>query len=479
MNTTHHTAGKRFLLRLLPVFALALAIRVLCAIPALTEPSRLSRPDTETYLPPAYALAEDGAINTKLQHNPARFHHGPGVKDCVVVQRPAVQRPPGYIVFLAGLRLIFGRSPVAFALAGCLIGALAVFPVGVTGYHLAGRKAGFRAAVLYALNLTSLAVAPLILADTLLGLLVAFQAMYLAKALRFGRIRDFILATIFAAAAVLVKPVNIPVLILLIGMAPFLMKTRRKAVRAMLLVPVISAVIIVPWMIRNQAVGAGFAVDRNSGLTALHNTAAILAHASHRDANEIRHWLEYQAEHEFMTINQWRTDKVTVQEREEWYLKRYREAILAHPWSAAATHLFQVWILLPDMADYLQNLGLRNGERGTLAVLRKDGVLAAFRHYMDGSYAAGLLAMPFLLAHAALWALAIFGMWVYARKKRWAVLLVFAVPVVYYLAAAGPVVLPRYQIPALPGACALAGAVISACGIRRWRKRRSCPQCNR
>jgi hypothetical protein len=112
-------------------------------------------------------------------------------------------------------------------------------------------------------------------------------------------------------------------------------------------------------------------------------------------------------------------------------------------------------------------------------MLRKDGVLAAFRHYMDGSYAAGLLAVPFLLAHAALWALTLCGMWMYARKKRWAILLVFAVPVVYYLAAAGPVVLPRYQIPALPGACALAGAVISACGIRRWRKRRSCPQCNR
>lgn len=473
MTTTHHTAGKRFLLRLLPVFALALAIRVLCAIPALTEPSRLSRPDTETYLPPAYALAEDGAINTKPQYTPGR-------RTCVIdPAHPAVQRPPGYIVFLASLRLIFGRSPVAFALAGCLIGALTVFPVGVTGRHLAGRRAGFWAAVLYALNLTSLAVAPLILADTLLGFLVAFQAMYLARALRFGFMRDFIFATVFAAAAVLVKPVNIPVLLLLIAFAPFVMKTRRKAVRTMVLVPVISAVIIMPWMLRNQMVGAGFAVDRNSGLTALHNTAAILAHANHADADEIRFWLEYQAEHEFMAISQWRTDKVSVQEREEWYLKRYREAILAHPWSAAATHLFQVWILLPDMADYLQNLGLRTGERGTLAVLRKDGVLAAFRHYMDGSYGAGLLAVPFLLAHAALWLLTIFGMWMYARKKRWAVLLVFAVPVVYYLAAAGPVVLPRYQIPALPGACALAGAVISACGIRRWRKRRSCPQCSR
>jgi 4-amino-4-deoxy-L-arabinose transferase-like glycosyltransferase len=472
------SAKHRFLLRLMPVFVLALAIRVLCAVPALKETDRLQRPDSATYLLPAYALAEDSAINTKPQHNPARFHHGPGVKDCVVVQHPAVQRPPGYIVFLAGLRLIFGRSPVAFALAGCLIGALAVFPVGVTGRYLAGRRAGFWAAVLYALNLTSLAVAPLILADTLLGFLVAFQAMYLVKAMRTGRLCDFIPGTVFAAAAVLVKPVNVPVLILLFMTAPFMMKTRRKAVRAMLLVPLVSAVIIVPWMLRNRAVGAGFVIDRNSGLTALHNTAAILAHANHGDANEIRVWLEYEANHDFLTMQNSIQRSPTAAEREEWYLKRYREAILAHPWSAAATHLFQVWILLPDLPDFLQNLGLRTGERGTLAVLRKDGVLAAFRHYMDGSYAAAFLSVPFVLVHAALWLLTAAGIWLYARRKRWVILLVCVLPALYYLAAAGPVVLPRYQIPALPYVCALAGAVISACGIRRWRKRRSSRQCN-
>ena len=467
---SNFSAKHHFLLRLIPVFVLALVIRVLCAIPALQEPDRLRRPDSGTYLFPAYALAEDGEMKMRPRNYPGRVAFSgafpdPAI-DCID-QRPAVQRPPGYIVFLAGLRLIFGRSPVAFALAGCLIGALAVFPVGVTGRYLAGRRAGFWAAVLYALNLTSFAVAPLILSDTLLGFLVAFQAMYLVKSIRTGHIRDFISGTIFAAAAVLVKPVNLPVLILLIVTAPFLMKTRRKTVCAMLLVPLISAVIIVPWMLRNRAVGAGFVVDRNSGLTALHNTAAILAHAHHNDANEVRIWLENEANKEY-----------NLQEREEWYLKRYREAILAHPWSAAATHMFQVWILLPDMPDFLQNLGLRTGERGTLAVLRRDGVLAAFRHYMDGSYAAAFLSVPFVLIHAALWLLTVVGIWLYARKKRWSVLIVCVLPALYYLAAPGPVVLPRYQIPALPYVCALAGAVISVCGIRRSRKRRSSRQCN-
>ena len=80
--------------------------------------------------------------------------------------------------------------------------------------------------------------------------------------------------------------------------------------------------------------------------------------------------------------------------------------------------------------------------------------------------------------HAALWLLTAVGIWLYTRRKRWVVLLVCLLPALYYLAAAGPVVLPRYQIPALPYVCALAGAVISVCGIRRWRKRRSCRRCN-
>ena len=472
-----HSARHRFLPQLTAVFLLALVIRVLCAVPALKEPGRLLRPDSSTYLLPAYALAEDGAVNTEPQNH---RNESIGTIDDTAPDLnsppPAVQRPPGYIVFLAGLRLVFGRSPIAFALAGCLIGALTVFPVGLTGLHLAGRRAGFWAAVLCALNLTSLATAPLILADTLLGFLVAFQAMYLVKSMRTGRLRDFALGTVFAAAAVLVKPVNVPVLFLLFAAAPFAMKPPRKTVRAMLLVPLISAVVIVPWMLRNRAVGAGFALDRNSGLTALHNTAAILARAKHSDIETERALLESEAEKEFIKAGERRP--YGIQEREEWFLKRYREAVLEHPGSAAATHLFQVWILLPDVADFLQDIGLRTGERGTLAVLRKDGLPAAFRHYMDGSYAAAFLAVPFVLIHAALWILTAAGVWIYARRKRWAVLILFALPALYYLAAAGPVVLPRYQIPALPYACALAGAVISVCGIRRWRKRRSCPRCN-
>ena len=449
----------RFPLLIASVFLAAFAIRILCALPALRSPELLMRLDSGTYLQPALALVRDGSVNV-----------APGVAEA------AVQRPPGYIFLLAAVILCFGGSVRAAAIVGCLIDALTVIPVALTGRELAGRRAGFCAAVLYALNLTALANAPLILADPLLGLLCAFQVFCLVRAWRTKKLSAFFCGSVFAAAAALVKPVNLPVfLVLLPLLAPVVFRSWKKTANAILLTGLVFCVALLPWMLRNRAAGAGFALDRNSGLTALHNTAAILARVNGTDGDSERANLENEAETAFAA----EPDRfATAAEREKWHLARYRKTILEHPGAAAATHLFQIWILLPDLPDFLQNLGLRTGERGTLAVLRKDGAAAAFRHYMDGSYGAAFLALPFLLASGALCALTAAGVWIYLRRRRWTVLTLFAVFVLYYLAVPGPVLMPRYQIPALPFACALAGAVISVCGIRRWRKRRSCRRCN-
>ena len=462
------SANQRFLLRIVPVFLIAFVLRVLCAWPALQSPELLTRLDSATYYQPAQSLCENNRV----------MNIGPDS------DLPAVQRPPGYIYFLA---VVGGQQARPFAVvpaavAGCLVDALTVFLVALTGRALAGRRAGLWAAVLYALNLTALATAPLILADSLLGFFCAWQVFFLVRAWRTKRLFDFLIGAVFAALAALTKPVNLPVFLVLIPLilAPFIFRSWRKTAGAILLTGLVFCALLMPWMLRNQLVGAGFVLDRNSGLTARHNTAAILARVNGTDIDTERAALEAEAEAAFPVRPENGVFNAFEKEMEQdnWYVAHYRKTIFEHPGAAAATHLFQIWILLPDLPDFLQNLGLRTGERGTLAVLRRDGVLAAFRHYMGGSYAAAFLAMPFLLATGALYALTAAGVWLYARRRRWAVLALFAVFVLYYLAAAGPVLMPRYQIPALPFACAMAGAVISACGIRRWRKRRSCRRCN-
>ena len=455
----------RFRNRIALVFLFALAVRILCAWPALWsyfmggDMESFMRLDSATYYSPARAFVETGKLTVDVGSD-----------------FPAVQRPPGYIFFLVAV--IFLSCP---PIIGCLVDALTVFPVALAGRRLAGRRAGFWASVLYALNLTALANAPLILADSLLGFFCAWQVFFFVRAWRTKRLSDFLFGTIFAAAATLTKPVNLPVFLVLIPfvLAPFIFRSWKRTAAAVLLTVLVFCALLMPWMLRNQSVGAGFVLDRNSGLTARHNTAAILARVNGTDIDTERAALESEAEAAFAGKSEQYANLFELEMAEDdWYLACYRKAILEHPGAAAATHLFQIWILLPDLPGFLQNLGLRTGERGTLAVLRKDGPVEAFRHYMDGSYAAAFLAVPFLLACGALYALTAAGVWICLRRRKWAVLTLFAVFVLYYLAAPGPVLMPRYQIPALPFACALAGAVISVCGIRRWRKRRSCRQYN-
>ncbi|MBR2962889.1 MAG: glycosyltransferase family 39 protein, partial [Lentisphaeria bacterium] len=200
----------RFRSRIALVFLFALAIRILCAWPALwsyfmgdVDMESFMRPDSATYYFPARAFVETGKLTLDVGSD-----------------FPAVQRPPGYIFFLVAV--IFLSCPPVI---GCLVDALTVFPVALAGRRLAGRRAGFWAAVLYALNLTALANAPLILADTLLGFLCAWQVFFFVRAWRTKRLSDILFGTVFAAAATLTKPVNLPVLLLIpFVLTPLLMR---------------------------------------------------------------------------------------------------------------------------------------------------------------------------------------------------------------------------------------------------------------
>ena len=47
--------------------------------------------------------------------------------------------------------------------------------------------------------------------------------------------------------------------------------------------------------------------------------------------------------------------------------------------------------------------------------------------------------------------------WLHHWKTRWRMLIIFGIFAFFYLFIGGPVVMPRYQIPALPLLCAMAG----------------------
>lgn len=83
-----------------------------------------------------------------------------------------------------------------------------------------------------------------------------------------------------------------------------------------------------------------------------------------------------------------------------------REVLLAHPGTYAKIHLRgDVNVLMPDVTDPLEILGVAKGERGTLAVLREKGLWAAAENYFGGQMWALAIAIPLAL----IWAFKIFS----------------------------------------------------------------------
>lgn len=432
----------RFKLILWGIVLAALLVRLLCALPALREGNEcLLRIDSATYIDPALALLRDGEYWTAP---------GSGI--------PKTQRPPGCALILAGLFALFGQNYRWIAILNCLASAATCYPAGLCGRLLGGRYAGYPAAALLALNLTSLAHAPLLLADSILGLFCAWAVYHALKSWREKSLSDFGLSCLMLALGSWIKPVNIPILI---GAMPLLAVLffgfRRKNLYALVTVLVTYLVLIFPVMLRNYRCGSEFDMDSNRGEMLFHSGSAILGAETGEDTGTLR---ERMARETYAYLDAHPELYPNRRARNAYCRKKYLELIRQHPRGFFLTHMPQWTMLLPDVPTFLENNRFTVTGRGTLDVMRKDGVYAALNHYLDGRFQLMIPLMPFLLITGLLYLGAgmLLLIWLHHWKKRWLMLIFFGIFAFFYLFAGGPVVMPRYQIPALPLLCAMAAA---------------------
>ena len=176
---------------LLLVFA-AVAIRLLYSIPGLMNPDLLCRPDSATYLGPAFSLAHDGTFST-----------GPGSGQAALI------RTPGYPLYLAVLLLLSGGSLQFCIIISCILGGLAVLPVYRAARLYANWKVSWISAFLFALNPTAIAYTPMFLSDALFAWIVAFQMLFFLKFMKSGFGYFFFAAVLTSIAGTYIRPINI------------------------------------------------------------------------------------------------------------------------------------------------------------------------------------------------------------------------------------------------------------------------------
>ena len=404
---------------------------ITCA--AFSDITRFSRPDTAGYLEMARHFAEYGNFGN------------------------LTGRVPFFPLYCAGFMDLFGDNWMFFTILSLvLISVVTIYLVWLCAEKFKP-GCGNAAAWLFALNITAIANAPMLLTDTLFGLFAALETWFVFKFIKSCKIADFLTAMAIASLGTLLRPINLlfpfcALFLLFLVDIPW-----KKRVITAALTLVISAGIVTPWMFRNASCRAGFTIDTNTGAMYHQNGSMLLAEVNNSDFESEKAKLISQMAQEFSDKNRYPDEK----SREEYRQKNYRKLVLAHPFIWLKQQL-NFATLLPDAPTFLELAGATAPNRGTMGVLAKDGVFAAVKHYFGEKYYLIFLLLPLLCV--SLFTL-LGTVWYIGEKVRHfnreslMTLVLFALLIWYYLFLPGAISAPRYHIPVLPCACTFAGCV--------------------
>ncbi len=422
------------------IFFITLFIRVLFILPEFNNlETVLFRPDTSSYLKPALSLLENGVYNISANSN-----------------TPALLRVPGFPAFIA-LIFYMGGGIKSLAIILSAISALSAIFVYKTANYFLPRNFAIIASALFALNITSIAHSPMILSDTFLTFFIVLQLFFFIRFYKIKRCLYFFISIVIAGVATLIRPVNmlwiLPAVFILLSYTKIPLKRR-------FIVSFLSVIIFVgiqiPWMYRNNSIGAGFRLDSLQGEILYHNGAVLLSKINNTTPSEERIILKNITEKEF---KQYPKKYKSENEKIQYKLDQFKILILKYPTEYAKLH-FRPSILIPDAATFFEVLGLTKTGGGTFDVLNKKGLFPAIKHYFKGKMWLILLIIPLLTVVLITYLGCFYNLLYNIWQKNWIYCLICLAFVEYYLFLPGPITMPRYHLPALPFMCIMAAITI-------------------
>ena len=428
------------------VFLIAFLIRLLTALPGLSSPHLLMRPDSSAFL-----AAAGRGIFTELPtvHKPYPSAWRKWKKDTPEFRKVygCETRAPLYPVWLS---LVFGISSRSLPFAvvmGCLLGALACLPLMLAGHLFGSPRVGLIAALLLAVNPTAIAYSPRFLPDTLFLLIVALQVWFFLRFFKNSFGLNLIASVLFAAVGSLIRPVNgfwvLPCIVMLFFLHKMPLRLRFSY---MLTALVLFSAVLLPWLVASNRAGIGWRIDTISSEALLKNTAALESAVTGRKASDLA--AAYRAEmYERYAAEPVRFATLGAQldERDAFLFRK----VLRHPFRCLAGH-FNPAILQQELGGIFFNLGIYS--RPNLFYLKLLYVFSVVL-YMFTALGLGW----FCIAAA--------------DRRSWLPILLFLLLSGYYLLMPGPIAEPRYQLPALPFVCLAAAFGLSYfCGIIKERK---------
>lgn len=398
---------------LVGIFCLAYILRLFLAIPYgnMAVENHLMRPDT-----PSYCFDAPG------------FDWG--------------LRAPLPCVLYWLLKQITPFALSAYSLLGIFLSSITVFPVAYLGKLISKKNAGgIIAALLWCCNVTSIGHAPLILSDTLFTFFVAWQVFCIVRAYETKRLIDFAYGIGFGTLAALTRSINLPwILAVAPVLALFIIRPKWKCILALAVNLILVLALLFPFMKYNHDRYGVWNLEYNAYNAGVHNASAVIAHAQKRNSNDVLNELQSQV------------PRNSIRESIKFNKELFRSTICKYPVSFIITHLPQWQMMLPDVPTVSENMGFSASGRGTLGILRQNGIIAAVKHYFSDGGAWLLSALLPMLIFTALGYIGCLIFLIHALvnfKKRWFYIILWGALSFYYAVLPGPVIMPRYHLPAL------------------------------
>ena len=219
------------------VAAIALAGLAVRVVYVLTlAPDQLGGDGTEFHVIATHVASGDGFAL------PREFYSGP--------LEPWVDKPPLYVLYLAGASELIGTSVEAHRLASCVVGAGTVIALGLLGRRVAGPRVGLIAAGVGAVYPLLWVTDGTVMSESLLGLLTALALLAALRLLdrpeSLGRAA--VLGALVGAAALTRSEAG---LLLVLLVLPVVLIARRRWLGNLAVAAAAMLLVLAPWAIRN------------------------------------------------------------------------------------------------------------------------------------------------------------------------------------------------------------------------------------
>lgn len=418
------------------IIALALIVRLIPWAASVHDAALVMQsPDCFEYHQAALNVLDHDVLSISTDPNP----------------QPDSWRTPGYPLLIAGVYKVAGRHPRAVVLLQIVLAALSCAWLLRWGTPLVGRTAAVCAAVVWALDLASIANCDILLSETLCMFLVMGGYAAIAPGRDFTPVRATRAGFLFAFAA-LVRPA---VLYLPLAAAVGVIVARRRgAILPLALAALCFAMPCIVWVGRNALSNGQIEFSALEGQNlAFYRASGVMARVWNVPVEEASRRLGKIVERERFMRGWHRIRRGELCKEIALTIFREHPGKLAQVTAAGAA---RAWLGL-SVYDILKHFGLKPQGLGLF-----DGGLAGARERLASLSFTDAAAIAFDLAtRLAALILGLVGLVVLVRRRAWTALAVIVPALVYVSLTAGIVVsYYRFRVPATPFFALLCGVAL-------------------